>query len=245
MGHVAFRVSEAQSGPQNGGIQPFTNDCRVGTDLTRSLTWPTTSNSAASVGTRLLTYRKTCKTNSDAASSDPRRQTAGLLLRVSLLFGWQQDIQRARKANGGILGPIEREATAWKSALENAKTDEERDSLHEGLLDKLDGLIARSAKGNHDARWNDLPGQKDAEKFHGIAAGKRVKFAEHLDEYLAAPTTKLTEKVANQIRTDVLRCQNEECPLNSDVTRRAIQQWIDKLLVTEDKSGRYDEADDG
>ena len=167
--------------------------------------------------------------------TDSRSAAAGIA--AVWVAGWKQDIQRARKANGGILGPIEREATAWKSALENAKTDEERDSLHEGLLDKLDGLLARSAKGNHDARWNDLPGQKDAQKFHGIATGKRVKFAEHLDEYLATPTTKLTEKVANQIRTDVLRCQSEECSLISDVMRRAIQQWIDKLLVTEVSQG--------
>ena len=89
-----------------------------------------------------------------STKTDSRSAAAGIA--AVWVAGWKQDIQRARKANGGILGPIEREATAWKSALENAKTDEERDSLHEGLLDKLDGLIARSAKGNHDARWNDL-----------------------------------------------------------------------------------------
>ncbi|MEE2970548.1 MAG: hypothetical protein VX741_10495, partial [Pseudomonadota bacterium] len=71
-----------------------------------------------------------------STKTDSRSAAAGIA--AVWVAGWKQDIQRARKANGGILGPTEREATAWKSALENAKTDEERDSLHEGLLDKLD-----------------------------------------------------------------------------------------------------------
>ncbi len=158
-----------------------------------------------------------------------------------LISRWKMQIDQARANKAGNRDPLEDEARSWREALLDAKDDDERQLILDLIRDKVDAIIMRSAPAGEIGRpgetpWEELPGQENAEKFFGLATGRRVPLLEHLDQYLASTTARTNQRSKDMARSDITRFA-KEFELVSDVNRRNVQRWAIKLM-SDDGEGR-------
>ena len=158
-----------------------------------------------------------------------------------LIARWKMQIDQARTNKVGNRDPLEDEARSWREALLDAKDDEQRELILDVIRDKVDAIIMRSAPAGEIGRpgetpWEELPGQESAEKFFGLATGRRVPLLEHLDQYLATTTARTNQRSKDMARSDITRFA-KGFKLVSDVNRRDVQRWAIKLM-SDDGEGR-------
>lgn len=140
---------------------------------------------------------------------------------------WRGLIDAARK---GEADPRERDARFFRQALREAPEDQ-RSAILDQIHDQYDGMWqeAASAAGiidHRDPRIADLPGMAEADRFIGEATGVAVPFLEHRDEWVGTLRNVTPQTIGMWKRT--LELFADECPTLRDVTRRKVQQWVNK-----------------
>lgn len=146
---------------------------------------------------------------------------------------WKADIARARLANRanetGRRDWIEEQAAFWANELRKAPP-EHKPGLRERVLAEAQDLTMEAAirEGVYDygdPRYDSLPVHDDMRRFVGLATGEIVRLEEHLDAYVL--TLRCTEKTA-AMKLSTIRKFLANHPYSADVTRRAVQTWIDE-----------------
>ncbi len=94
---------------------------------------------------------------------------------------WRSEIARARQEPND-------DAAFFRRALHNAKTEEQRQSILEQIEYAAWDIGAINVENIGDQPFSD----PEAQKFYAIATGQLVKFADHLDEWMASSRTTAT-----------------------------------------------------
>jgi integrase len=128
---------------------------------------------------------------------------------------WRADIARARAGKG-----LEADAEWWRRRYLDAKTDAERRAVEEHIEAAGDLIWMLKPAG-------DAKAQADATRFVGLATGKLVKFDLHLDVYLKTLAGR-NEKKSVDMKAATIRKFAAEMPYCADVTRKALQEWINR-----------------
>lgn len=135
---------------------------------------------------------------------------------ASLEAQWRADIARARGGKS-----LEADAEWWRRRYLDAKTDPERRSVEEQIGAAGDLVWMLKPPG-------DAKAQEDANRFVGLATGKLVKLDLHLDEYLKTLAGR-NEKKSVAMKGATIRKFVAELPYCADVTRRVLQEWINRM----------------
>jgi len=142
---------------------------------------------------------------------------------------WQSEIEQARTKNGDH---IERDAMFWRKALNDA-SELQREVIGQMITDEARAKVDKAASragivDERDPRFAELPEYAEAERFAAIATGKLMRLDEHLDEYLA---TLGNEAKTVDMKRSTIRKFCEEFRYLSDVQRKAVQRWVNKLAT--------------
>jgi site-specific recombinase XerC len=129
---------------------------------------------------------------------------------------WRADIQRARSE---LTDPVER--SAWM--IKHARPEDR--AFYERILATSSLVREWKMATDPDYAAKETQKQKDRERLHGLVSGKLVCTDERLEEYLATLTYE--RKTLDQKR-GAIKAFAAEHRYTADVTRRAVQQWVDK-----------------
>jgi integrase len=138
--------------------------------------------------------------------------------RVSpVVTAWKQQI-------AGVKGErIDDDAAYWRKALRNAKTEEERQSILERIMEAADYIGSITVENIGD----DPSSSPEAQRFYANAVGWRTPFAEHLSEWQSA--SRATQKTKDMQKADVNRFA-AKFPMVQDVTRPEVRRWVTTLM---------------
>lgn len=172
-------------------------------------------------------------------TEDPREAEH---LAMAQVAAWKRDFVDVRKGKSERLDPLQEEARQWAKDIAEAN-DEDRDQIMDVLVHRIEMLIeqrsremgtspARFSLDNPDASFTDLPGAQDkaVQDFAAVATGRRTDYLDRLEDYLAAPTTNMTAKSADEARKDIQKFAEAVLYLE-EVNHRAVQQWGEGLLA--------------
>jgi integrase len=136
---------------------------------------------------------------------------------LPVVVAWKKEIATARNE------PPDDDAAFWRRALRNAKTDEQRRTMLEGIEYAAWDIGATNVENIGDPPSSD----PEARRFYASATGQLVQFTEHLDEWLS--TSHATAKTQDMQRSDVKRFAAEFQTVQ-DVSRPEVRRWITKLM---------------
>jgi len=137
-------------------------------------------------------------------------------IRATALEGqWLTQIERARKG-----ATVEDSAAFWRDALKGAIDQEHREAILHLLLNEVE---IRAGTGDPD----EIRADPDAQRFLGVATGDLVAFDARLGEYLG--TLRLEAKTV-AMRRAIIEGFAEAFPYVADVTRKAVQGYVNRLL---------------
>ena len=135
---------------------------------------------------------------------------------LPVIAAWRSEIARARQEPDD-------DAAFFRRTLQNAKTEEHRQSI----LEQIDYAAWDIGAINVENIGDPPSSDPEARRFYASAAGLLVSFTEHLDEWLA--TSRATAKTKYMQRSDVQRFARE-FQMVQDVTRPEVRRWITKLM---------------
>jgi integrase len=145
---------------------------------------------------------------------------------VSLAADWKAKIEAARRGHNG---PLEEAASFYRERLKEADAAGD-DHGREVILDRIrDEAEERAIKAGRAAGTLDdhhIPDDPEATQFYKLATGQLVKTMDHLEPWLATLTANIPRTVA-QKRSIVVRFA-ETFSYLQDVTRKGVQEWVDK-----------------
>jgi integrase len=139
---------------------------------------------------------------------------------------WLTEMAKARTGNGDH---VARDAEFWRKVLED--TPEEQKDLVRGMLgDEAEERVLRAAArqgilDTKDPRYEDLPELAEAEHFVKAATGQLLPFDAHLDEWTA---TLREEPKTTHMKRKAVQEFTEEFRYVQDVTRKGVQQWVNR-----------------
>ena len=167
---------------------------------------------------------------------------------LALAAKWKRDFEQVRRGEATKLDPLLEEARQWAKDRAKADNDDDRDLLAGLLYDRIDRLIeersrsmginsTRFALENPDAAVTDLPaaGDKRVKTFAAVATGRSLPLLDHLEDYLAAPTTEMTEKTRDQVRKNVQRLA-KVVPTVEELSRKVVQGWVNGMIADEGRA---------
>ena len=159
-------------------------------------------------------------------SDDKVARTRARLLEVK----WRRLIEQARSQSTDA---VERDAAFWRQLLADAPEHEKalvRDAIADEARERIERAGARlGIVDERDQRYAELPEHADATRFHAIATGALVRVDERLDEYLASITGRVEAKSLDMQRSTIKKFAKEFHYI-SDVERKSVQQWINRLV---------------
>jgi integrase len=150
-------------------------------------------------------------------SLDTSDYTVAKARAASLEAQWRADIARARGGNG-----LEADAEWWRRRYLDAKTDDERAAVREQIEAGADLIYLTSLRDDDPA---EVRAKQD--RFLGLATGKLVKLDLHLEEYLDTLAGR-NEKKSVAMKGATIRKFVAGLPYCADVTRKALQEWINR-----------------
>ena len=136
---------------------------------------------------------------------------------MPVVVAWKGEIATARNE------PVDDDATYWRRALRNAKTEEQRQSI----LEQIDMAAWDIGAINVDQIGQPPSSDPEAGRFYASAIGALVPISEHLDEWLT--TSRVTAKTQDMQRSDVQRFA-ARFAMVQDVTRSEVRRWITGLM---------------
>ena len=140
---------------------------------------------------------------------------------------WRSEIKRARSESPGH---IERDAHYWRSVLQEAPEPEKelvRSLIADEAVDRVNqAAAAKGITDVDDPAYMELPEQAEMSRFHAIATGKVIRLEEHLEEWMAMLTN---EPKSKDMKRSTVKMFAKAFPHVSDVRRKGIQRWVNKL----------------
>jgi integrase len=141
---------------------------------------------------------------------------------------WLADIRQAITGNSDH---IERDALFWHKVLQETP-EPERPVVLDAIADEAQAMVDNAGAragiiDDRDPRYSELREHADAERFLAIATGKQVRMDAHLDEYAA--TLKNEAKTVDMKKSTITKFAGE-FTYTGDVTRKAVQKWINKQI---------------
>jgi integrase len=146
--------------------------------------------------------------------------TIALRRAALVVASWKKQIADAKGE------PNENDATYWRKALSNAKTEEERQTILERITEAADYIGSITVENIGDAPTSS----PEAQRFYAEAVGWHKPFTEHLDEWQA--TSRATQKTKDMQKADVNRFA-AKFPMVQGVTRPEVRRWITSLMNDE------------
>ena len=155
---------------------------------------------------------------------------------LQVVAGWKKEIATARNepddivawrpnfvVRGRSVPQPAVSANALRRALQNAKSDEQRDSILEEIEDAAHWVGAVNVENIGEPPSKD----PEARRFYASATGAIIPFSEHLDEWLT--TSRVTAKTRDMQRAAVKRFA-AKFAMVQDVTRSEVRRWITGLM---------------
>lgn len=149
---------------------------------------------------------------------------------------WLAAIEQARK---GSWDHVEQDAEFWRRTL--LETPEEyREMTLEFIADEREARVQKAMEraGFTDHREDgamELPEVEDAYRFEAVATGRIVRFDAHLDEWI---DTLSNEAKTKDMKKSSVQKFAESFPYISDVSGKAVQRWVNKLVADEAKKAK-------
>jgi integrase len=156
-------------------------------------------------------------------------------IRASVLKAqWLAAIERARAPK-----TLDEQAEWWRGVLKAAKTPEEREAVMDamGQDDTATTVQDDASAAAERAGHNDTTEGQRLDRFAKIVHGELVRLDLHLDEYLATLADRIGAKQISMKRSNILRFVEDGHPYVADVTRRAVQKWIEQRAVLPGRGG--------
>ena len=161
-------------------------------------------------------------------TTDPVRAR---LLAVPIVAEWQARLIDARDGQNTALAPqVGRSPEAWTAAYRRASPEQRkvmREFIEEAAADEVGLPFAHVADDPEHATEQD---RKAVDEYIAIATGERVATTEHLDEYLATLHGRLERKSVDMKASSIRRFA-EAFKYLAEVTRPAVQRWLNKLAA--------------
>ena len=136
---------------------------------------------------------------------------------LPVVTAWKKEIATARNE------PVDDDAAYWRRALRNAKTEEQRRTILEGIDYAAWAIGAINVENIGDKPSSD----PEARRFYARATGQLVSFTAHLDEWFT--TSRATAKTQDMHRSAVKRFATKFAMVQ-DVTRPEVRRWISGLM---------------
>lgn len=146
---------------------------------------------------------------------------------------WKAEIARARleakATDQGATDWLEGQALFWRRVLADAPADH-KEGIRQRIMDEaadmtMGAAISAGVLSETDPAYDDLPAHDDMRRFVGMATGEIVRLSDHLDPYLA--TLRNEARTVSMKRSTIRRFLAGH-PYAADVTRKAVQAWIDE-----------------
>lgn len=128
---------------------------------------------------------------------------------VVYIAQWKEQIAAAVSGD-----TIKQEANWWRTAYENAASNDDFDTLTLVIQDRAEDIERKGS-------------QADAKRFYELATGKAVDLSEHLESWFEVRKTEVSEKYAYTSRQRVSRMA-ERFKLSTAVNRKDVIAWIEE-----------------
>lgn len=137
---------------------------------------------------------------------------------------WRRLIEQAR---GQSPDAIEHDAEFWRRLVADAP-EHERDLVRDAIADEARERIDRAGArlgitDERDPQYAELPEHREAQKLFDIATGKLAKLDANVEEFLSHAGNEAKTK---DMKRSTIKRFCEQFPYSGDVTKKAVQQWI-------------------
>lgn len=145
---------------------------------------------------------------------------------VPLAAEWLAKIEAARRGHNG---PLEEAAAFYRERLKDAEAagdDHAKEIILDRIRDEAEAMAMKAGRAAGELDDHHIPDDPQATQFYKLAIGQLVKTEDHREAWLATLTNNIPRTVV-QKRSIVIRFA-ETFPYLQDVTRKGVQEWVDK-----------------
>lgn len=150
---------------------------------------------------------------------------------AAVMTQWRTEIARARRVSQDQL---EKDAAFWRSLYMSASPHERpavRSMIVEEAQERAHGAAIAHGVLNYGPEFDAITGQ-ESRKFIGVATGEIARLDTHIDEFVG---TLRNEPKTVAMKRSTVEGFCKEFPHSTDVSRKAVQRWVNRMLEGSDK----------